>query len=164
MRSGASTVGEIASLSRVVEAVQNARSEGRQVILTNGAFDLLHVGHVRYLQGARALDPQALLVVAVNSDRSVQNSKGQDRPWVPENERAELVAALSGIDWVVLFSDERVDKVVTALQPDIQAKGTDYRHDTIPEKEIVEAYGGKVAIVGDPKNHSTTEMVEALKD
>ena len=136
------------------------RQQGRRIVLANGAFDLLHVGHVRYLQGAAAEGD--ILVVAVNSDHSVRLSKGPDRPVVPEAERAELIAALSGVDHVVVFDDKTVEGILRALRPDVHAKGTDYTADSVPEAALVRSLGGEVRIVGDPKDHSTTEMIRRL--
>jgi rfaE bifunctional protein nucleotidyltransferase chain/domain len=127
------------------------------VTLANGCFDLLHVGHVRYLQAARALGGK--LVVAINSDCGVRVLKGPGRPAMPEQERAEIIAALASVDAVVIFDEPDVRALVRELQPDIQAKGTDYTRDTVPERPEVEAYGGRVEIVGDPKDHSTTELL-----
>ncbi len=139
-----------------------ASAAGRTVALANGVFDLFHVGHLRYLQGARALAD--LLVVAVNSDLSARLlGKGPGRPVVPAAERAEIVAALACVDHVVLFDDRDVVPVIRALRPDVQVKGTDYTPETIPEAAEVRSYGGRVAVAGDPKDHSTTEVVEALK-
>ncbi len=154
-------MGEVADLDTVAREVEAARRRGARVVLANGAFDLLHVGHLRYLKGARAEGD--LLVVAVNSDASVRRAKGAGRPMVPESERAELVAALACVDWVVLFGEDRPDRVIEKLRPDVQAKGTDYTADSVPEAELVRSYGGRVAIVGDPKDHSTTELVGRLK-
>ncbi len=139
-----------------------ASAAGRTVALANGVFDLFHVGHLRYLQGARALAD--LLVVAVNSDLSARLlGKGPGRPVVPAAERAEIVAALACVDHVVLFDDRDVVPVIRALRPDVQVKGTDYTPETIPEAAEVRRHGGRVAVAGDPKDHSTTEVVEALK-
>ncbi len=139
-----------------------ATAAGRTVALANGVFDLFHVGHLRYLQGAKALAD--LLVVAVNSDVSAKLlGKGPGRPVVPAAERAEIVAALACVDHVVLFDSKDVVPVIRALHPDVQVKGTDYTPDTIPEAAEVQRYGGRVAVAGDPKDHSTTEMVETLR-
>jgi rfaE bifunctional protein nucleotidyltransferase chain/domain len=138
-----------------------ASAAGRTVALANGVFDLFHVGHLRYLEGARALAD--LLVVAVNSDASTRLlGKGPGRPVVPEAERAEIVAALRCVDHVVLFDDRDVVPVIRALRPDVQVKGTDYTPETIPEAKEVQAYGGRVAVAGDPKDHSTTATLAAL--
>ncbi len=138
-----------------------ATRAGKTVALANGVFDLFHVGHLRYLRGAR--DLADLLVVAVNSDASARRlGKGPGRPVVPESERAEIVAALSCVDHVVLFDSPDVVPVIRALRPDVQVKGTDYTPDTVPEAAEVRSYGGQVAVAGDPKDHSTTAIVEAL--
>jgi rfaE bifunctional protein nucleotidyltransferase chain/domain len=138
-----------------------ATRDHRTIALANGVFDLLHVGHVRYLQGAKALAD--LLVVAVNGDASTRSlGKGPGRPVVPEDERAELVAALACVDHVVLFDSPDVVPVIRALRPDVQVKGTDYTPEDIPERDEVRAYGGRVAVAGDPKRHSTTEILTRL--
>lgn len=133
------------------------RRAGERVILANGGFDLLHVGHVRYLQGAKALGGR--LVVAVNSDESVRTLKGEGRPIVPAAERAEIVAALAAVDAVVIFPELDVCAIIREIRPDIQAKGTDYTVDTVPERDALAEYGGRVEIVGDRKDHSTTEFI-----
>jgi rfaE bifunctional protein nucleotidyltransferase chain/domain len=140
---------------------EKARAAGRKVALANGAFDLLHVGHVRYLQAARELAD--LLVVALNSDASVRGLKGPGRPVVPQAERAEILAALSCVDAVVLFDEADVVKVIESLAPDLHVKGTDYQLDTVPERAAVERLGGRVVIAGDPKDHSTSELVRRLR-
>lgn len=132
------------------------RAAGRTVVLANGCFDLLHVGHVRYLQGARAEGD--VLVVALNTDESVRGNKGPGRPLVPEAERAEVIAALSCVDYVTLFGESTADDLIRALRPDVHAKGTDWRAEDVPEAPTVAAIGGRVAIVGDPKTHSSTEL------
>ena len=136
------------------------RQAGRRIVLANGVFDLLHVGHVRYLGAARALGD--VLVVALNSDASVRRLKGQGRPIVTAAERAELVGALRPVDAVVVFEEDTVDRVVGALRPDVQAKGTDYTEATVPERAAVLAAGGRVAIAGDPKDHSTRDLIRAI--
>jgi rfaE bifunctional protein nucleotidyltransferase chain/domain len=137
--------------------VRQWRAAGEQIILTNGCFDLLHVGHVRYLRAAKALGGK--LVVAVNSDSSARALKGEGRPRVPAVERAEILAALTDVDAVTVFDSLDVRDVVRLLRPDIHAKGTDYTADNVPERDVVMACGGRVAIVGDPKDHSTTELL-----
>ena len=136
------------------------RAAGRTVAFANGGFDLLHVGHVRYLEAAKR--EADVLVVAVNSDTSVRAAKGEGRPVLGEAARAELVAALRCVDYVTIFSDATVDRLLTLLTPDVHCKGTDYTVDTVPERETVRAYGGRVAIVGDPKDHSTTQLLGRL--
>lgn len=153
-------MGRIVDLDTLLAEAARARGEGKRIVLTNGAFDLLHVGHVRYLQAARSHGD--VLVAAVNSDASVRRAKGPQRPVVPEHERAELVAALAGVDWVVIFSDDTVTPIIRRLKPDVHAKGTDYTADTVPERDEVLAYGGEVVIAGDPKDHSTTRLVRQL--
>jgi rfaE bifunctional protein nucleotidyltransferase chain/domain len=132
---------------------------GERITLANGCFDLLHVGHVRYLQAAKELGGK--LVVAVNSDSSVRTLKGELRPIMPEHERAEILAALASVDAVVIFSEPDVRALIREIQPDIQAKGTDYTAESVPERDAVTSYGGRVAIVGDPKDHSATEIIRS---
>ncbi len=146
-------------LPRVREA---ATAGGRTIALANGVFDLFHVGHLRYLAGAKA--HADLLVVAVNSDVSTRLNKGPGRPVVPEAERAEIVEALACVDHVVLFDSKDVVPVIRALRPDVHVKGTDYTPETIPEAAEVRAYGGQVAVAGDPKDHSTSELIEKLSN
>jgi len=145
------------SLEALVRDLAPRREAGATVVLTNGVFDLLHVGHLRYLEAARALAD--ILVVAINGDASTRRNKGPGRPLVPEEERAELVAALECVDHVVLFDDSTVERVLLALRPEIHAKGTDYTEASVPERAIVLGYGGRVAICGDPKDHSSTELI-----
>jgi D-glycero-beta-D-manno-heptose 1-phosphate adenylyltransferase len=151
---------KLTDLAGLLERLRAPRSAGRSVALANGAFDLLHVGHVRYLQGARALAD--ILVVAVNSDASVRRLKGPGRPVWPAAERVEMVTALEAVDHVLLFEEDDVRAVLGALRPDVHVKGTDYTPETIPERDVVLAYGGRVAVAGDPKRHSTTALVELL--
>lgn len=139
--------------------VDKWRRASERIVLANGAFDLLHVGHVRYLRAAKALGGR--LVVAVNSDDSVRALKGEGRPIMPADERAEIVAALADVDAVVIFPELDVRALIREIRPDIQAKGTDYTEDSVPERDDVLAYGGRVAIVGDAKNHSTSEILRS---
>jgi rfaE bifunctional protein nucleotidyltransferase chain/domain len=155
-----STASKVQSLAEVQRRVEGWRAEGKRVALANGVFDLLHVGHVRYLQGAKALADA--LVVAVNSDASTRANKGPGRPVVPGTERAEMVAALACTDAVLLFDERDVRAILRALRPELHVKGTDYTPDTIPERDEVLAYGGRVAVAGDPKDHSTTDLVSRL--
>jgi D-glycero-beta-D-manno-heptose 1-phosphate adenylyltransferase len=150
----------ILSEPQLVEAVARDRAAGRTIAFANGCFDLLHVGHVRYLQGAAAEGDR--LIVAINDDRSVLALKGPGRPILAAPDRAELVAALRGVDYVVIFSDQNVERLLLLLKPDVHCKGTDYTVDTVPERAVVRAYGGRVAIVGDPKNHSTRDLLSRL--
>jgi rfaE bifunctional protein nucleotidyltransferase chain/domain len=151
----------IVSLDDLTAETQRLRKSGKRIVLTNGAFDLLHVGHVRYLQHAKAFGD--VLVVAINSDDSVKRAKGPTRPVVPEGERAELVSALACVDFVTIFADDTVVPIIRALKPDVHAKGTDYTEDNVPERAEVLANGGIVKIAGDPKNHSTTALVDVLR-
>jgi D-glycero-beta-D-manno-heptose 1-phosphate adenylyltransferase len=154
------TLGHVLSEKDLVEAVARDRAAGRTVAFANGCFDLLHVGHVRYLQAAaREADR---LVVAVNDDRSAAALKGPGRPIVAANDRAELVAGLRGVDYVTLFSDPNVERLLVLLKPDVHCKGTDYSVDTVPERAVVRAYGGRIAIVGDVKSHSTRDLIARL--
>ena len=139
------------------EHVEQWRRAGERIVLANGNFDLLHVGHVRYLRGAKELGGK--LVVAINSDESVRALKGEGRPVMPAEERAEIVAALADVDAVVIFPELDVRALIREIRPDIQAKGTDYTAESVPERDAVAEYGGRVAIVGDPKNHSTSEII-----
>ena len=156
----AGTQDKVQSLEAVARRVEAARAEGKTVALANGAFDLLHAGHVRYLEGAKALAD--VLVVAVNTDRSVRLAKGAGRPVVPEAERAELVAALAFTDLVLLFDEPDVRVVLRRLRPEVHVKGTDYTEATVPERDEVAAWGGRVAIAGDAKEHSTTERAAGV--
>ncbi len=144
--------------NRLIARVAIARKGGARVVFANGCFDLLHVGHVRYLEAARALGD--LLVVGVNSDEQVRALKGEGRPAVPERERAEVVAGLRAVDWVTIFPEPTVEALLLAVRPDVHAKGTDYTEETVPERDVVRSFGGRVQIVGDPKDHSSTEMLK----
>jgi rfaE bifunctional protein nucleotidyltransferase chain/domain len=146
--------------SELVDAVARDRAAGKTIALANGCFDLLHVGHLRYLQAARGEADR--LVVAVNDDRSVATLKGAGRPILPAADRAELVAALRGVDYVVVFSDTTVERLLLRLKPDVHCKGTDYTADTVPERAVVASYGGRTAIVGDPKLHATRELLKRI--
>ena len=156
------TLKEPAVLTRdeLVKQVASARAAGARIVFANGCFDVLHVGHVRYLAGARALGD--VLVVGVNSDEQVALQKGAGRPVLSENERAELVAALESVTFVTIIEEPTVEQLLLLLKPDVHAKGTDYTVDTVPERDVVRSYGGQVAIVGDPKDHSTSEIIARL--
>jgi D-glycero-beta-D-manno-heptose 1-phosphate adenylyltransferase len=147
--------------NRVIARVAIARRAGARIVLANGCFDLLHVGHVRYLEAARALGD--LLVVGINSDEQVRRLKGEGRPHVPERERAEVVASLRAVDLVTIFPEPTVTELLLAIRPDIHAKGTDYTEASVPERDVVRSFGGRVAIVGDPKSHSSTDMLKRVK-
>ena len=153
-------MGQVVTEAELVEAVNADRAAGRTVAFANGCFDLLHVGHVRYLQGAVAEADR--LIVAINSDRSVRGLRGANRPILPEADRAELVAALRGVSYVVVFDDPDVARLLLLLRPDVHCKGTDYTVDSVPERAIVQSYGGRTAIVGDPKNHNTRELIAKI--
>jgi rfaE bifunctional protein nucleotidyltransferase chain/domain len=146
--------------AELVEAVARDRAAGKTIAFANGCFDLLHVGHVRYLQGAAAQADR--LIVAVNDDRSVTGLKGSGRPILPAAERAELVAALRGVHYVVVFGDPSVERLLRLLTPEVHCKGTDYTVDSVPERAVVVGYGGRTAIVGDPKNHATRDLLARI--
>ena len=152
---------KIVSRAEAQRLVEQWRRSGEKIILTNGCFDLLHVGHIRYLHAAKQLGGK--LVVALNADESVRKIKGAGRPLMPEQERAEIVAALADVDAVVVFAEPDVRAVIRELRPDVQAKGTDYTAESVPERDEVIANGGRVEIVGDPKDHSTTEILEQMR-
>jgi len=153
-------MGEVLTEDRLEAKVAGDRRAGLSVAFANGCFDVLHVGHVRYLQSAAAEADR--LIVAINDDRSVRGMKGANRPVLPAGDRAELVAALRGVDYVVIFPDGTVARLLERFKPDVHCKGTDYTVDTVPERETVRAYGGRIAIVGDPKNHSTSELLDRI--
>jgi len=137
--------------------VSEWRRAGQSITLANGCFELLHAGHVRYLHAAKLLGGR--LIVAINSDESVRSLKGEDRPLTPEHERAEILAALADVDAVVIFSEPDVRSLIREVRPDVHAKGTDYTPETVPERDVVRECGGRVEIVGDPKNHSVSQMI-----
>jgi rfaE bifunctional protein nucleotidyltransferase chain/domain len=154
-------VGEVLTRDALAARVAADRTQGRTIAFANGCFDLLHVGHLRYLQAAaREADR---LVVAINDDRSVASLKGPNRPILTAADRAELVAALRGVDYVVIFGEPTVTPLLELLRPDVHCKGTDYTVDTVPERDTVRAYGGRIAIVGDPKDHSTRDLLGRLR-
>ena len=148
------------SLDEAVDMASACRERGQRLVLANGCFDLLHVGHVRYLAAARALGDA--LVVAINSDASVRRLKGAGRPLMSAPERAELLGALAVVDAVVIFDEDTVERLVGLLRPAVQAKGTDYTEATVPERAAVVAAGGRVAIAGDPKDHSTKDLIRVI--
>ena len=151
----------IHSLDDLKGIVEEERRKGKKIVFGNGCFDLLHVGHVRYLAGARALGD--ILIVAVNDDESLISLGKRKSVITPAVERAEILAALSAVDYVITFSEPTVERLLRELRPDIHAKGTDYTAETVPEREIVRSYGGEVAIVGDPKDHSTRDIIEVVR-
>jgi D-glycero-beta-D-manno-heptose 1-phosphate adenylyltransferase len=153
-------MGEILSREALMSRIDADRRDGRTIAFANGCFDLLHVGHVRYLQASAAEADR--LVVAVNDDVTA-GAKGQGRPILPAAARAELVAALRGVDYVVVFPEPTVAPLLTLLKPDVHCKGTDYTLDSVPERETVRSYGGRIAIVGDPKDHSTRDLLARIR-
>jgi rfaE bifunctional protein nucleotidyltransferase chain/domain len=146
--------------SKLAERLRAFQARGQKVVFTNGCFDLLHVGHVRYLRGAKALGD--VLVLAVNSDDSVRRLKGKERPLLPLEDRLGILSAFEMIDFVTAFEEDTVSPLLLQLKPDIHAKGTDYTPDTIPEKDTVASYGGKVAAVGDPKDHASKNLIREI--
>ena len=151
---------KILSRNALLEQLAGQRRHRRRIVLANGCFDLLHVGHIRYLEGARREGD--LLVVGVNSDASERVLKGDGRPILPAQARAELVAALAAVDYVVIFDESNVEALLTAIRPDVHAKGTDYTAETVPERKLAAELGIRIAIVGDPKRHSTRELLARL--
>jgi rfaE bifunctional protein nucleotidyltransferase chain/domain len=154
-------MGEVLTREELVERVARNREEGLTHAFANGGFDLLHAGHVRYLEAARREADR--LIVAVNDDDSVRAHKGRDRPILTAADRAELVAALRAVDYVVIFHEPTVDPLLRVLKPEVHCKGTDYALDTVPERDTVRSYGGRIAIVGDPKDHSTSDLVARIR-
>jgi D-glycero-beta-D-manno-heptose 1-phosphate adenylyltransferase len=152
---------KIVSRQQLLANVKNHQQRGQTIVFANGCFDILHVGHVRYLEAARA--EGHLLIVAINSDSSVKNLKGPGRPVLDEDARARLVAALRAVDYVVLFSEPTVESLLRDVRPNVHAKGTDYTLDTVPEREIAKELGIRIAIVGDPKDHSTRALLTSLR-
>lgn len=148
--------------TRLTARVAIERRASKKIVLANGCFDLFHVGHVRYLAAARALGD--CLIVGINSDEQARRLKGEDRPFVPEQERAETISALRFVDFVTIFPEPTVELLLRAVRPDFHAKGTDYTVETVPEREIVRALGGQTAIVGDAKNHSSTEIIKIVTE
>lgn len=146
----------------LLAAVARERASGRSIAFANGCFDVLHVGHIRYLQGASA--EADILVVGVNGDESVRTLKGEGRPVMNERERAEIIAAVRGVAYVTVFRETSPARLIGTLRPDVHCKGTDYTAESVPEAEVVRSYGGRVAIVGDPKDHSTTEILRRLRN
>jgi rfaE bifunctional protein nucleotidyltransferase chain/domain len=153
-------MGRVVSEPELLEALRRERAAGRTIAFANGCFDLLHVGHTRYLQGAAA--EADVLVVAVNDDEAVAALKGEGRPVLPAADRAELVAAVRGVDYVVVFPERTVARLLEEVRPDVHCKGTDYTVDSVPERSVVRAYGGRTAIVGDPKRHATRDLLARI--
>jgi D-glycero-beta-D-manno-heptose 1-phosphate adenylyltransferase len=154
-------LGQVLTEEELMDAVAADRAAGRTIAFANGCFDLLHVGHVRYLQGAA--EEADLLIVAINDDDSVARLKGPGRPTIPATERAEIIAALTPVAYVVMFGDDTVERLLRQLKPDVHCKGTDYTVETVPERGVVQAYGGRTAIVGDPKQHASRDLVQKIR-
>lgn len=152
---------KVLSRDALKRQVESWRARRDTIVLANGCFDLLHAGHIRYLQAAKGLGDR--LVVAINSDESVRSLKGEGRPLMPANERAEILAALSAVDAVTVFCEPDVNALIREIRPDVHAKGTDYNRENVPERATVIACGGRVEIVGDPKDHSATEIIRKLQ-
>jgi rfaE bifunctional protein nucleotidyltransferase chain/domain len=151
---------KIKSLNELKTIAQELRASGWKIVFANGCFDLLHVGHIRYLQAARELGD--VMILGINGDASTASLKGKGRPLQPEADRIELLASLECVDYVLLFDEPTVDNILKELRPDIHAKGTDYTEESVPERETVRAYGGRVAIVGDPKDHATRDLIQRI--
>jgi rfaE bifunctional protein nucleotidyltransferase chain/domain len=154
-------VGELVRRDELLRRVSDDRTAGRTIAFANGCFDLLHVGHIRYLEAAAA--EADVLIVAINDDDSVRRLKGEGRPILVADDRAELVAALRCVDYVVIFPEPTVGPLLETIRPDVHCKGTDYTVDTVPERDIVKSYGGRIAIVGDPKDHSTRDLLTRIE-
>jgi rfaE bifunctional protein nucleotidyltransferase chain/domain len=152
----------ILSRTELISRVTAERTTGSIIILANGCFDLIHAGHIRYLLGAKELG--GFLVVGINADRQVRKLKGDGRPFISQDERAEIISSLRFVDAVSIFDEPTVDDLIDDIRPDIHAKGTDYTTDTVPERERVRSYGGRVAIVGDPKDHSSTNLIKVISE
>ena len=148
------------SLAQLTKIIEGQKKKGEQVVLANGCFDLIHIGHIRYLKESKKKGD--VLVVALNSDSSVRKLKGKGRPILNENERAEIISSFSFVDYITFFNEEKVDKVLLSLKPHVHAKGSDYTEETVPEKETVQDYGGKIAITGGPKVKSTSKLIEEI--
>jgi rfaE bifunctional protein nucleotidyltransferase chain/domain len=151
---------KLKTLSQLRTIVTRHRKKGRTIVLANGGFDLVHAGHVRYLRGAKALGD--VLIVGLNSDASIRKLKGPGRPVLPARERAEIIASFAAVDYVTIFGEPNVEKILLALRPDVHAKGSDYTRATVPERETVRSYGGRIAIAGGPKIRSTSEVIPRI--
>ncbi|OGL39889.1 MAG: ADP-heptose synthase [Candidatus Schekmanbacteria bacterium RBG_16_38_11] len=150
------------TLRQLEVLVNSFKGKGKTIILANGCFDIIHVGHIRYLTGAKALGD--ILIVAINSDESTKALKGSGRPVTNEEERVEIISALECVDYITLFPERNVENILLTLKPHIHAKGSDYTLDTVPERETVKSYGGKVAITGDPKDHSSKDIIRKISN
>ena len=152
---------KIRDLSKLPNLIEKLKEDNKKIVFTNGCFDVLHVGHIRYLEGAKSLGD--ILIVGINSDKSELQLKGTGRPIMPEEDRIEIVAALECVNYIVLFSELTVENLLGIIKPAIHAKGTDYTTETVPERDIVLSYGGQVAITGDRKDHSTTDIISKIQ-
>ncbi len=152
---------KVCSLDELPNLVEKLKKDNKKIVFANGCFDILHVGHTRYLEQAKSLGD--ILIVGLNDDESESQLKGQGRPVMPEEDRIEIVAALECVDYVVLFSDPTVENLLRIIKPVIHAKGTDYTAETVPERDIVLSYGGQIAITGDRKNHSTSDIISKIQ-
>ena len=150
------------TLDQLIDIIADHKREGKTIVLTNGCFDLVHVGHIRYLKEAKELGD--ILVVALNSDESVRRLKGKGRPFMNQDERAEILSSFSFVDYLTVFSEKNVEKILLSLEPDFHAKGSDYTKDTVPERETVLSYGGKIAITGGPKVRSTSTVIKTISE
>jgi len=153
-------IAKFKNLKELESIVKDLKEKGERIVLANGCFDIIHVGHIRYLTGAKSLGD--ILIVAINDDESTKKLKGNGRPIMPEKERVEIISAFECVDYVTLFSELNVENILLSLKPHIHAKGTDYSLYTVPERETVKSYGGKVAITGDPKDHSSKTIIESI--
>lgn len=151
---------KIKSLQQLKKIVKLLKLQGKTIVLANGCFDVLHVGHIRYLEASKKLGD--ILIVAINNDHSIRTIKDPKRPIIKDKYRAEIVASLAAVDYVVLFGEAQVDRVLLALRPAIQAKGTDYTVNSVPERDLVKSYGGRVAIAGDKKDHATKDLIRTI--
>ncbi len=151
---------KVFTIETLCPVVERLRRQGKTIVFANGCFDLLHVGHIRYLEGARGLGDT--LIVGLNSDDSVRQLKGHGRPLIPEEERAEILSAISFVDYIVIFHESNVKRLLLQIRPNVHCKGTDYTVDSVPEREVVLSYGGRIAIVGDPKDHSTNDLIQKI--
>lgn len=151
---------KLKSINEINKIVENLKKHGKKIVLANGCFDILHVGHIRYLREAKKLGD--CLIVGVNSDESVKNIKDTNRPIISLEERIKILNEIEFIDYLIVISEDTADEIIRIIKPDIHAKGTDYTLNNVPEKDVVASYGGKVAIVGDPKSHSTKSIIEKI--
>lgn len=151
---------KLKSINEINKIVENLKKHGKKIVLANGCFDILHVGHIRYLSEAKKLGD--CLIVGVNSDESVKNIKDTNRPIIPLEERIKILNEIEYIDYLIVISEDTADEIIRIIKPDIHTKGTDYTLNNVPEKDVVASYGGKVAIVGDPKSHSTKSIIEKI--